>query len=156
MTVQYQDEVPSSVMVIAILGLTIAILGFIAFAQVAHSTEMSLGLKVFVYILLLMGLAVLVSFRKLTITVSNTQLIFGFGKFRKKIGLANLRKVEIKEFKFSNYLGYGVRFGRDGSVGYVPRGGQGIQITVEGEKKPLFFICNNPEQLKSVLDRYVK
>lgn len=154
--VQYQDEVSGSAMVLAILGLTVVIIVFIAFANVYQSTEMSLGLKVFVYILLLIAFVVVVSFRKLAITVTSSQIIFGFGGFRKKIGLGNLRKVEIKEFKFSNYFGYGVRFGRDGTVGYVPRGGSGILITAEGEKRPLFFICNNPEHLKLILDKYCK
>jgi hypothetical protein len=156
MNVVYKDEVPSSVMVIAILGLSVAILASFSYSQFTQPTEMNLGLKIFVFAMLLVGLVVVVSFRKLTIVVTNTQLIFGFGKFRKKVGLGNLTKVEIKDFKFSNYLGYGIRFGRDGSVGYVPRGGKGILITVRGEKKPLFFIVNNPEQIKSVLDKYVK
>lgn len=154
--VQYQDEVPSSMMVVAILGLTVAIIAFVAFAQIYKSTEMTAGMKIFVYCTLLLGLLVLVSFRKLKVTVTNSQIIFGFGKFRKKIGLGNIIKAEIKEFKFSNYLGYGVRFGRDGTVGYVPRGGKGILLKAKGERKPLFFICNNPEQLKAILDRYAK
>lgn len=156
MNVVYKDEVPSSVMVIAILGLSVAILAFFSYSQITQPTEMNIGLKIFVFAMLLVGLVVVVSFRKLTIIVTNTQLIFGFGKFRKKVGLGNLTKVEIKDFKFSNYLGYGIRFGRDGSVGYVPRGGKGLLITVKGEKKPMFFIVNNPEQIKAVLDRYVK
>ena len=156
MNVVYKDEVPSSIMVIVILSLSVAILGFFSYSQITQPTEMSVGLKIFVFIMLLVGLVVVVSFRKLTIIVTNTQLIFGFGKFRKKVGLGNLTKAEIKEYKFSNYMGYGIRFGRDGSVGYVPRGGKGILITVEGERKPLFFVVNNPEQIMSVLDKYVK
>ena len=49
------------------------------------------------------------------------------------------RKPKTIKTSIVDYFGYGVRFGRDGTVGYVPRGGSGILITAEGEKRPLFF-----------------
>jgi hypothetical protein len=157
MDIQYQEKVPSSNVVLAILTLTVLIVivaGANAFMN--PDPEMSLGVKIFVIIVFLVAMIVLISFRSLSIVVTNQTIEFGFGKFRRKRGLGKIKAVEIRDFKFSNYFGYGIRFGRDGTIGYVPRGGKGVVITFADEKRPYFISTLTPEQLVEILKRYVK
>ena len=97
---------------------------------------------------------ILVSYRELSIVMTDEKIKFGFGRFKKLFYIKKIKNIEIKDYKFTTYRGYGIRIGRDGSVGYVPRGGKGLMLTVEGEKRPYFFNTNNPDQLKNLLLRY--
>src|SRR6056297_723894 len=117
-----------------------------------HAVPLNTPTKVIVAVVLILDLIVLVAFRPMTITVTDKMLIFGYGRFTKKFYLANIEKVEVGEYKFSNYLGYGIRYGRDKTIGYTPRGGQGLRISVKNEKKDYFFITDHAQELKSLIE----
>lgn len=154
MNIQYQEEVKSNVIVIAVLVLSVLILGLMTYFQLINpSLGVGLGWKILYLLLLLAVGGVLFSFRKLSIVVTDQQIIFGFGRFRQRKLLVHVERVEIGEYKFSNYLGYGIRFGRDKTIGYVPCGGKGLKIKFANDKREYFLITSQVETLKKVLLR---
>ena len=154
MNVIYQEKVPTYVILTAILSLTTVVFLVVFVMQYIGKVEPeSWPVQLLIGILFVMNVIVLISFRNLTITMSEERLIFGYGHFKKSVQLEQIESVEKGEFKFWNYLGYGVRFGRDGTIGYVPRGGKGLKLKVKNYKKPYFFITARPDELKSMLEK---
>jgi len=150
----FQDKVQTYKFVTAMLLITSLILLLILLSQYTDKpVVLEMGSKVVLIVVFLMNVLVLVSFQELTISLDEQYLIFGFMKFRKRILRSKIRKIELQHYDFRNYLGYGIRFGRDKTIGYCPRGGKGLKITVEGERREIFFVTNRPEELKSILER---
>ena len=153
----YKEKIPMYIFVTAVMSITCLILLVILVSQFTNrAVEIDTIGKVIVGFVLFLNTIVLVSFRELTISVTDRKIYFGFGKFKKHYYLDKLKKVEIGEYKFSNYFGYGIRFGRDNTVGYVPRGGAGVKLSFEGDKKDYFLISNRTEELKSILEKNIK
>jgi len=153
--VVYQDKVKSSPVVIAVLGLSVVVvlvIGSILYFQ--NNQTIDSGVAKTLAAVLILDLVVLISFREMKIVITDKQLSFGFLVFKKKIDLNKIEKFEIQDFKFNNYLGYGIRYGRDNTVGYVPCGGRGLKIKVSGERKDFFFICNRPEEIMVFIKQY--
>lgn len=151
----YQDEVKSSPIVIAVLLLSVAIViivGLVLYFQHQLAEDSSVWPALLAVILV--DILILLTFRQMQIVITDKQLSFGFLVFKKKIDLNKIEKIEIQDFKFNNYLGYGIRYGRDNTVGYVPCGGRGLKIKVSGEKKEFFLICNRPEEAIVFVKQY--
>ncbi|MBT5503456.1 hypothetical protein HN858_01105 [Candidatus Falkowbacteria bacterium] len=153
----FKDKVQTYHLITAILVITCLIFLIILMSQYTDKPiALDNASKTVLAIILLLNVFILASFRELNIKVSDTHLIFGFMKFRKRILISKIKKIEFSEYKFQNYLGYGIRFGRDKTVGYVPRGGKGLVITVAGQRRPYFFVTNRPEELKAILEQRKK
>ncbi|KKQ79684.1 MAG: hypothetical protein UT02_C0027G0004 [Parcubacteria group bacterium GW2011_GWC2_38_7] len=151
----YQDKVKSSPIVLAVLLLgvvIVVIVGLVMYFQQSltiDSSALPTLLVVFVADLL-----ILLTFRQMQIVVTDKELRFGFYIFRKRINLKNIESVEIQDFKFTEYMGYGIRYSRNNTVGYVPCGGRGLKIKVKGETRNFFFICNRPEEAQTFIKQY--
>lgn len=150
----YKEKVPMYYFLIVVVGITCMILLIVLLSQfTSRAVPLDVAGKVILFVVFLINLIVLISFRELTITVTDRSIHFGFGKFSKKLYLENLKTVEVAEYKFRNYLGYGIRFGRDNTIGYVPRGGKGLKLKFRGEKRDYFIISDRIEELKNLLER---
>ncbi|NQT49270.1 hypothetical protein HQ571_01100 [Candidatus Kuenenbacteria bacterium] len=157
MNIIYKEKVPTYVFVTAILLITCIILLIILMSQLTSKPiVLDLGGKVILLIVLIFNIVVLFYFRELVIIVTESRILFGFGKFRKKFYTGNIESIEIDDYKFSNYLGYGIRYGRDKSIGYVPRGGKGLRMKFKNEKRIYFFSTDRPDELKLLLEKYIK
>lgn len=151
----YKEKIPTYQFIIWLGALMIIILLIILLSQfTGRAIPLSAEIKILMAVLILLVFGTLISFRALNIAVTEDQLIFGFGSFQKKIFLKNIERIEIGEYKFNVYWGYGIRWGFDGSIGYIPRGGRGIKIWVKDKKRPYFIISNNPEELKKVIEAH--
>ncbi len=154
MNIQYQEKVPAYVFVFVMLLVSCLIFLTALVSQfTSKAVPLTMPAKIILGIVLLLSVVVLISFRELVITVTENQIILGFGYFKKKFYLGNIEKIEISEYKFSNYLGYGIRYGRDKTIGYTPRGGKGLKIKFKKEKRAYFFISERPEELKMLLEK---
>ncbi|MBU1132611.1 hypothetical protein KKC32_05210 [Patescibacteria group bacterium] len=149
----YSEKISTFYFITITLAITCLILFFVIIAPfLGKQLFINNNIKIVIAIILVFDLIVLFSFRTLNILLTEEKLIFGFGRFRKKLNFSEIEKVELGEYKFSNYFGYGIRFGRDKTVGYVPRGGRGLKIFVR--KQPTYFIITErAEELKSLLEK---
>lgn len=105
-------------------------------------------------VIIILMLVVAINFSLLKIKLTESILGIGFGLFKKKFYIKNLQQVEIADYKFSNYGGYGIRFGRDKSKGFIARGGQGIKFLDTASNKIFYFSTNSPEQIFNLLLNY--
>jgi len=93
-------------------------------------------------------------FRKLTILADDVSLSFGFGFMKKKFSWNNLKSAQAEDFDLKNYLGYGIRFGRDKSMAFAAQGGRGVRLKAIG--KDYFFSSANAEKLVSLINEKIK
>ena len=150
----FKEKVPMYYFVMLIISITCLIFLLILISQfTSRPLSMNVSSKVILFVVFLINLIVLVSFRELTIKVTDKKIFFGFGRFSKKLYLDKLEDVEVTDYKFTNYFGYGIRFGRDNTIGYVPRGGKGLKMKFKGEKKEYFVISNRVDELKNILEK---
>ncbi|HUT21951.1 MAG TPA: PH domain-containing protein [Candidatus Bipolaricaulota bacterium] len=104
---------------------------------------------VMVFVFLLDGF-VFVNFRRLSVTVTDENMIVGYGLLKRKIKLEEIEDVKVDEYKWQTYLGYGIRIGRDRSRGYVARSGNGVRLKIENQ--PDYFITSdNADQLAAAV-----
>jgi len=90
------------------------------------------------------------SFSQLTIKITDEFLQINFGVFKKKLFFSEITGAEIADFDKKNYFGYGIRLGKDKSVGYIARDGRGVRLKLK--IKDCFFTTENPEEIKRILD----
>ncbi len=91
-----------------------------------------------------------VTFRRLTIAVSEEDVRFGFGVLRKSIPLARIRAWEPKRYNWLLYGGWGLRLGFGGRRAYsIPGVREGVELTVEeGKRVRRYFVSSRcPERL---------
>ena len=79
---------------------------------------------------------ILVNFWRLEFAITDSQVVFGFGLLKKRFPRELITSCERYELKFSNYLGYGIRWGMDRTIAYNTRNGPGVKLVVEGRRKP--------------------
>lgn len=97
-------------------------------------------------------LALLANFWRLSFLVTTEEVVFGFGLFKKRFRLSEIRGCEPYTLTFENYLGYGIRMGRDRTIAYNTRNGPGIKLDVEGRKRPYVVSLKDPSGVCRVLE----
>lgn len=153
MRVIFQDKVPTYYFIVALLAMTAIVFGVLLGSQFTNWAVPLSGLvKVIIAAVFILNLVGLMTLRVLKIELTPEQIIFGFAPFRRRYYLSQIEKAEISNYEFKNYLGYGIRIGRDGTLGYVPRSGRGLKIKVRGRRREYFFVCNKPEELKKLIE----
>jgi energy-coupling factor transporter transmembrane protein EcfT len=92
-------------------------------------------------------LALIANFWRLVFIITENEVIFGFGLIKKRFKRSEIKSCELYSLEFSNYYGYGIRSGRDGTIAYNTRNGPGIKFVVEGRKKPYVVSVNDPRRI---------
>jgi hypothetical protein len=95
------------------------------------------------------------NFRRLVFEVTGSYVRFGFGLIKKQFRRSDIISCEPYKLTFHNYFGYGIRFGRDGTVAYNTRNGEGVKMVVEGQKRPYVVSVDDPEHVCELLQRPV-
>jgi hypothetical protein len=133
------------VLVLPLVGLYVAIaIG----AVVKHKGS---GYIYFFGIVGVLLLVVLAAFWKLVFIITETEVVFGFSLFRKRFEREKITSCDPYELKFSNYYGYGIRIGRDGTVAYNTRNGAGVKLTVEGAERQYVVSVKNSGYICKIL-----
>lgn len=89
----------------------------------------------------------------LMIRIDDRYFTFGFGIIRKKIKLDNIVSCTKTKLKFSNYLGYGIRYGRDGTIAYNTRSGNGIRVKIKDKKRDYILSTNNADNICQIIGK---
>jgi hypothetical protein len=156
----YEEEIPLPAWFQLIL---LAGLAAIAFAVIASALSGLDGAGTYAVYYLAMTVAFVfvvfafVTFRRLTIAISDDEVRFGFGVLRKSIPLERIQACEPKRYKWLTYGGWGIRFALGGRRAWsVPGVAGGVELTVaEGRRVRRYFVSSRyPELLaESVGDR---
>jgi len=97
------------------------------------------------------------SLRTLRIRVTERELRVAFGVIGTSVPLSEVLLVEAEKPSFWRYGGgLGIRWGWDGSVGYIVDYRRGIRVT-RRRGMPVFFSTRNPERILQILeDQWIK
>ena len=95
-------------------------------------------------------------FSTLRISVNSRQVHVQYGLFGPKVPIVAISTCEAIDYDWKAYGGFGIRFGRDGSVAYNMLGDQGraVQITYQDGKKQrrLLLSSRDPERLATAIN----
>lgn len=127
------------------LGLGVACLGLAA-GIVAGGVTGQVALLVICAVVLVFLVAVFALMSSLTFEVTKEEISFGFPIYRKRFPRSSLVSCRPFELTFANYLGMGIRIGRDGSVALNTRLGPGVWMEFEGAKRPFAVSVDDPER----------
>ena len=141
---RYYEEVPTHTVVQYLL---FGVLGLLAYltsvvSRGAPTNTLSLGIALIVFI----GM----TFRKLRITISDTDLTAGYGPIKHVLNIDNIESVEATKAPWYMYGGFGIRFGWDWSVGYVQNWRRGVRV-VPKRGRVLYFSSNKPDEIERIL-----
>jgi MFS family permease len=94
------------------------------------------------------GLTVLLLiFLNLEVKADREVLSFKFGHFGKELPLDRISSIGVTRVNaLKDFMGYGVRIGPDGSIGYIVRGGEGFRVETDEGKRYVVSIPD-PEGL---------
>jgi hypothetical protein len=94
-------------------------------------------------------------FSALRISVTAKELHVQYGLFGPRIPIEAIESAEACDYDWKQYGGWGIRYGRDGSVAYnmLGDGGRAVRITYrKGKKtKKLLLAARDPEQLATAI-----
>lgn len=90
-------------------------------------------------------------FNPLTFEITGDEVAFGFPAYHKSFPRSALKSCEPYELTFSNYMGYGIRWGRDGTTAFNTRNGPGVKMEFEGAGKPYVVSVDFPEKICEIL-----
>lgn len=90
------------------------------------------------------------------VTEKNIRISFGeLGIFRKKIPIQDIQEFELVTFNpVKEFLGYGIRRGKDGTWSYTFRGKQAIRLRLSNGKKYLIG-TEKPEEFHQALSKVI-
>jgi Protein of unknown function (DUF3093) len=148
---RYQEEVPAPFWLQTVILVGI---GALIAAIVAAAAGDDTGWPLYVYYPFMAFLAaalllVLLSFRRLKIAVSDQDLHFAFGVFKKSFPLASIQRAEAKKYRWLTYGGWGIRYALGGRRAWsLPGTPEGVEITVsEGKRVRTYFVSSRSPAL---------
>jgi len=150
----YEEQQKTYLILVAVFIIVAAfLLGLVLFPGFFNKQDLPQSARLIILVVAVLDLILFWSFSQLSIIITSQYLQLGFGIFRKNILLSNISEVEVENYKKSVYLGYGIRLGRDKSIGYIARGGRGVRIKMK--PRDYFFSSDNPEQIKLLLKPHI-
>jgi hypothetical protein len=104
-------------------------------------------------LVLIIMVSVFINFRALEISVTDERLTVGYGFTKSRVRLSDIVYVEAVRPPFWRYGGFGIRWGWDGSVGYIIDYRRGVRVT-RRHGMPVYFSTRDPERVLQVLEEY--
>ena len=146
MTTLYFEQQKTYFLVVLVFILAAAVLLALVLWPGRPYSQLSKFLLLFITVL---DLLLFWSFSQLTIKITDEFLQLSFGLFKKTLNFSAIKDVAVADYDKFNYFGYGIRLGKDKSIGYVARAGRGVKLSLES--KVYFFSSANPEQIQAIL-----
>ncbi len=116
----------------------------------------AIGIEAAMVLVIVLGFSVVIGLllSKIKIKVGSGVLTIRFGPLKTVLRISEIKSIESVTINpLSVYRGYGKRFGKDGSIGYIASGKKGIRVKMNGGK--VFVItCDNPHDLLVVVKKY--
>lgn len=148
----YYEEVPLTQWATIAIGIFIAaltptfILEYIAVQREPH--------LLWVYAVFdLFFIAMMLNFRRMTIRIDTDRLRVSFGVIKKTVKLQYITGFERIDAKLTVYTGVGIRYGGDGSLGFLPRLGEAVKLSLSSSR-PFVFSTNNSGKILETLHQY--
>jgi hypothetical protein len=157
---RYAEKVSSSRWLIALIG-TILVAGTavplgLILAQSKAGLEQLAPIMIPAGLLVLLILALVSQFFSLRTAIGGGMLVFGFGLFRKRIHVSRLRSYAPTAYRWQDYGGWGIRWGRDGTTAYNVMGDRGVAVRItvdrDGRARGYLFSSRQPEAVCRALD----
>ena len=92
--------------------------------------------------------AMIWTFRRLSIELTDADISFGFAFLRKRLRWQDIENVQEAPYLFSRFIGWGFRYDMRGTFGFIARSGMGVQI--QTRRRWRYFISTDHPQ--TVLD----
>lgn len=105
--------------------------------------------KIILSIILFIDLIFFKSLYELRFKVTNEGLEFGYGLLKNKIAKNNIESVIINNSK-GNFWGYGIRFNKSKTMGFIAQHGEGLEIVHKDQRK-FFVTMNRPQEALDVI-----
>ena len=99
--------------------------------------------RIILFIVLLVDFVIFRSFFELKFRITDKGLEFGYGLFKNKIDKNNIQSILIDSSK-GNFFGYGIRFNKEKTMGFIAQRGEGLKINTKDQRS--FFITLNDSQ----------
>jgi hypothetical protein len=146
--VEYHETLRSGVLFhVLALGLVIAFLA----ACIVTLVQGKAGLAFLCGILCVLLIVAYTLFAKLSFTISDVEISFGFTGVKKRFPRSALLSCEPCRLTFANYMGIGMRIGLDGTMAYNTRMGPGVKMVFEGARRPYVVSVDDPEKICGIL-----
>lgn len=157
MSIIYQEKQPTYKIFAGIsLAVTLILLGIIYSNFKYNNNEMGWPILALLVVIMIFNVLILFSFYELSIRVTEHDIRFGFGPFKKKFNLQKIKSCETGKYSFKNYLGFGIRFGRDRTIGYVARALPGICLEIDGQHRKFFITSKNADYINQLINDKLK
>jgi hypothetical protein len=104
-------------------------------------------------LVLVIMVSVFINFRTLKISVTDGRLSVGYGFIKSRVRLRDIVYAEAVRPPFWRYGGFGIRWGWDGSIGYIVDYRRGVRVT-RRRGMSVFFSTRDPERVLQVLEEY--
>lgn len=151
----FEEKVRATIVLPVLMGVSAILLLAVIISPRFGGETLTTQFQVITAVILAVDIAILFMFWQLKIKLTETELIFGFGPLKKKVKYSEIEHVEIATYAFSTYWGYGIRVGRDKSLGYVPKAGPGVKVFLKN--KVIYFLSSNKtEELAGILKQKIK
>jgi hypothetical protein len=105
--------------------------------------------EIYLIIILLVDVVLFINFYQVKFRVTNEGLEFGYGIFKNKVTKNNIESISIDNSK-SNFFGYGIRFSRDKTIGFIAKHGDGLKIVFK-DQRSFFITMNNPREALDII-----
>lgn len=136
-------------MITSIYLLVSVILLFVIFWPEVLKTEFLPKItRIILFLVLLMDLIVFKSFFELKFRITNEGLEFGYGLFKNKLNHKDIESVIIESSR--GFIGYGIRFDKEKTMGYIAQSGEGLKITLK-DQRSFFITMHEPEQALDII-----
>ncbi len=99
-------------------------------------------------------LFVFLNFSVLKIEIVNYTLEVSFGLFKKKFVIKDIFNLELKDYHFMDFGGYGLRMGRNKTMGFIAGARRGLSFEILNQKRKYFVTVNEAEKLYTYLIQY--
>jgi presenilin-like A22 family membrane protease len=153
MYIIHEQKQKSNLIVISIYIITFIVLSLIiinpSFLRLQKLPDIS---RIILLLVLVVDLIFLKIFYELKFRVTSDGLEFGYGFFKNKVKKDNIASVLVDNSQ-GIFFGYGVRFSRDKTIGYIAKSGSGLRIIYKDQRQ-FFITMNNPEEALKIIKQH--
>jgi len=100
-------------------------------------------------IILFADIVFFINFYQVKFKITSDGLEFGYGIFKNKVSKNNIESILIDNSK-NSFFGYGIRFGKDKTIGFISKAGSGLRIIFK-DKRRFFVTMNNPREALDII-----
>jgi len=90
----------------------------------------------------------IVTFRRLSIELTDAGISFGFALLRKHLRWQDIQDIQEKPYFFSRFVGWGIRYDMRGTFGFIARSGMGLQI--QTRRWRYFISTDHPQRVLDI------